>query len=73
MMAVGFRDSAIYQLENFKALTQLGKISANSMASMKLYRFPPEGHHLQRHAHQKFYSAPLFPGDISLNNNWTVC
>ncbi|MFN8314787.1 MAG: efflux RND transporter permease subunit [Cyclobacteriaceae bacterium] len=65
MMAVGFRDSAIYQLENFKALTQLGKDIRKLNGVNEVVSLPRLRVILKDTAHQKFYSAPLFPEDIS--------
>ncbi|HQQ95887.1 MAG TPA: efflux RND transporter permease subunit [Cyclobacteriaceae bacterium] len=65
MMAVGFRDSAIYQLENFKALTQLGKDIRKLEGVNEVVSLPRLRIILKDTAHQKFYSAPLFPEDIS--------
>lgn len=65
MMAVGFRDSAIYKLENFKALTQLGKDIRKLDGVNEVVSLPRLRVILKDTAHQKFYSAPLFPEDIS--------
>ncbi|HBK88103.1 MAG TPA: hypothetical protein DDZ56_05605 [Cytophagales bacterium] len=65
MMAVGFRDSAIYKLENFRALTQLGKDIRKLDGVNEVVSLPRLRVILKDTAHQKFYSAPLFPEDIS--------
>lgn len=65
MMAVGFRDSAVYQLENFKALTQLGKDIRKLNGVNEVVSLPRLRIILKDTAHQKFYSTPLFPDNIS--------
>jgi len=68
MMAVGFRDSAVYQLENFKALAQLGKDIRKLNGVNEVVSLPRLRVILKDTTHQKFYSAPLFPDDISSQN-----
>lgn len=65
MMAVGFRDSAVYQLENFKALAQLGKDIRKLNGVNEVVSLPRLRIILKDTAHQKFYSTPLFPDNIS--------
>jgi hypothetical protein len=65
MMAVGFRDSAIYQLENFKALAQLGKDIRQLDGVNEVVSLPRMRVILKDTAHQKFYSSILFPDTIS--------